>query len=257
MEKRELPIVVFDSGVGGISVLRELVKLMPQERFLYFGDSANAPYGTKATSQVRDLTLQNMAGLMARGAKAAVIACNTITSAAIEDLRMAYPQEIIVGIEPAVKLAAELRPHGHILVMATDVTLREHKFEELSARFSGEHPIEAIHCPGLVERVEAGETEGPAMERFLRELLEPHLKENTAAVVLGCTHYPFARKTVQKVVGPDVLVVDGGPGTARETQRRLLAAGLLRTDGPGWVHLESSDPSPRRLKMMEQLLKLE
>lgn len=257
MEKRELPVVVFDSGVGGISVLRELVRLMPQEHFLYFGDSANAPYGTRSTGEVRALTLQNIGVLMARGAKAAVIACNTITSAAIEDLRMAYPKEIIVGIEPAVKLAAELRPHGHILVMATDVTLREHKFEELSARFSREHPIEAIHCPGLVERIEAGETEGPAMERYLRGLLEPYLQADTAAVVLGCTHYPFARKAVQKVVGPDILVVHGGPGTARETQRRLLSADLLRNEGPGWVHLESSDPTPRRLELMERLLKLE
>lgn len=256
MEKRELPVVVFDSGVGGISVLRELVRLMPCEHFLYFGDSKNAPYGVKDTAEVRALTLRNVGRLMKSGAKAAVIACNTATSAAIEELRMAYPKEIIVGIEPAVKLAAELRPWGHILVMATEVTLREHKFEELTARFSGAHPIEAVHCPGLVERIEAGETQGTSLEAYLRGILSPYLTAETAAVVLGCTHYPFARKAIEKVVGPEILVVDGGPGTARETKRRLAQAGLLRPDGVGQVRMESSDPSPRNLMCMERLFKM-
>ena len=257
MEERELPIGVFDSGVGGISVLRELVKRMPGERFTYFGDSANAPYGTRSTEEVRALTLARVGELMAWGVKAVVVACNTATSAAIEDLRRAYPHKIIVGIEPALKLAAELRPQGRILVMATDVTLRERKFRELMARFSGEHPVEGVHCPGLVERIEEGQVQGPQMEAYLRETLGPHLTADTSVIVLGCTHYPFVRKTVERIAGPGIAVIDGGDGTARECKRRLGAAGLLREGEQGDVTLRSSDGSPRLLTLMERLLETE
>lgn len=257
MEERELPVAVFDSGVGGISVLRELVKKMPGERFVYFGDSANAPYGTRSTDAVRELTMARIGELMERGAKAVVVACNTATSAAIGDLRRAYPNKIIVGIEPALKLAAENSPKGRILVMATDVTLREKKFQELMARFSEEHPVEGVHCPGLVERIEAGQVQGPQMEAYLRETLAPHLTADTAAIVLGCTHYPFVRKAVEKVAGPGIAVIDGGDGTARECRRRLKEAGLLREEGQGEVTLQNSDGSPRLFALMEQLLDME
>lgn len=254
MDQRELPVAVFDSGVGGVSVLRELVRQMPQEKFLYFGDSANAPYGTRPTEEVRRLTCRVAEDLLSQGAKALVAACNTATSAAIEELRRAHPDTIIVGIEPALKLAAERHPQGKILVMATDVTLREEKFRELMARFSGSHPVESVHCPGLVERIERGELEGPEMEEFLRGLLEPHLMPEPAAVVLGCTHYPFAAPAIRRVLGDQIELIDGGEGTARETKRRLAAAGLLRKEGSGEVTFQSSDGKPETLLLMERLL---
>lgn len=254
MDQRELPVAVFDSGVGGVSVLRELVRQMPQEKFLYFGDSANAPYGVRPTEEVRELACRAVEGLMDQGAKAVVVACNTATSAAIEDLRRAHPDTILVGIEPALKLAAERYPQGKILVMATDVTLREEKFQGLMARFSGSHPVEGVHCPGLVERIEKGELEGPEMEGFLRGLLEPHLSRDTVAVVLGCTHYPFAAPAIRRVLGGGIELIDGGEGTARETKRRLTAAGLLRQEGTGEVTFESSDGDPGTMLLMERLL---
>ena len=254
MNLRNLPVAVFDSGVGGISVLRELTHRMPREKFLYFGDCANAPYGTKTTERVRELTCRAVEDLLTQGVKAVVVACNTATSAAIEDLRRAHPDTILVGIEPALKLAAERHPRGKILVMATDVTLREEKFRELMARFSGSHSVEGIHCPGLVERIEGGQLEGPEMEDYLRSLLVPHLTGDTAAVVLGCTHYPFAVPALRRVLGESIDLIDGGEGTARETERRLAAAGLLRESGDGEVMFRSSDNRAQTLSLMEHLL---
>ena len=129
------PIAVFDSGLGGISVLRRLIQVLPEDNFLYFGDSANAPYGSRPTEEIRSLTLENAEQLFSRGAKALVVACNTATSAAIDTLRERYPNRIIIGIEPALKLAVSRHPNGRILVMATDATLREKKFATLMERF--------------------------------------------------------------------------------------------------------------------------
>ena len=140
MESKNAPIAVFDSGVGGISVLRELVKLMPQENYLYFGDSANAPYGDKTTAHVQQLTLHAAQMLLDRGAKALVVACNTATAAAIDMLRQHYPNKILIGIEPALKMGADRFPHGRIGVMATQVTLREEKFLHQTERFPDPRP---------------------------------------------------------------------------------------------------------------------
>ena len=150
-------IAVFDSGVGGVSVLRELRRLMPGERFYYFGDSANAPYGKKTTGQVRDLTLAAGKKLLEdHDCKALVVACNTATAAAIEDLRAKYPDRIIVGIEPALKLACDRHPGGTIGIMATDVTLRERKLAALMERVKRDCTVIRLPSPGVVELVEAG-----------------------------------------------------------------------------------------------------
>ena len=210
-------IAVFDSGVGGVSVLRELRALMPGERFYYFGDSANAPYGKRTTAQVQDLTLAAAEKMMAFGLKALVVACNTATSAAIRTLREKYPQMIIVGIEPAVKPAVDQFPNGRIGVMATDVTLREEKFHNLLGRFETGVTIEKISAPGLVELVEAGKAD--SADALLENILGPY--KGLDALVLGCTHYPFVKKTVQKILGDAVQVLDGGAGTARQTCRLL------------------------------------
>ena len=250
MDKNDF-IAVFDSGVGGISVLRHLVRQLPEERFLYFGDSANAPYGTKTKEQVRELTFAAAEKLMARGIKALVVACNTATSAAINDLRAAYPDLIIIGIEPALKLAADKFPGGHLGVMATPMTLREEKFARLMERFCESGEIFKIPAPGLVELIESGKADSPETDELLRNLFAPYPKLD--ALVLGCTHYPFAKAAIARVLGDGVALLDGGDGTARETKRRLQDAGLLRS-GEGSVTIENSKNSPQLLALSKQLL---
>ena len=237
MNKKDLPIAVFDSGVGGISVLKELMALMPEEHYLYFGDSANAPYGTRTTEEVKVLTLNAAAKLYERGIKALVVACNTATAAAIEDLRQEYPGIVIVGIEPALKMATDRFPRGHVGIMATQVTLREEKLEHLVGRFP-DATVERIPAPGLVELVEQGKAESEETEALLRQILAPYLGQ-LDAIVLGCTHYPFVKDTVQKVLGQQVKVLDGGAGTARQTKRLLEERGWLRT-GKGSLKMENS-----------------
>ena len=238
------PIGVFDSGVGGVSVLKELVALLPNENYLYFGDSANAPYGEKTTQEVRDLTLRAAEMLFGRGAKALVVACNTATSAAIHILRQTYPDKIIIGIEPALKVATDRFPTGHIGIMATAVTLREEKLAHQLERFP-EARVERIGAPGLVERIEAGKAESPETEALLRNILAPFVGK-LDALVLGCTHYPFVKETLGKILGDKTLLLDGGAGTARQTKRCLEQAGLLNP-GPGSITIENSKPTMAEL----------
>ena len=244
------PIGVFDSGVGGISVLRELVALLPNENFLYFGDSANAPYGEKTTGQVRELTLRAAEMIFDRGAKALVVACNTATSAAIHILRETYPNKIIIGIEPAIKVAADRFPTGHIGIMATAVTLREDKLHHLLERFP-RATVEKIGAPGLVELIESGKADAPETEELLKDILAPFVGK-LDALVLGCTHYPFVKQTLGRILGDKTLLLDGGAGTARQTKRCLEQAGLLN-DTPGSVTIENSKPQMAALS--ESLLR--
>ncbi len=244
-------IGVFDSGVGGVSVLGHLVRLMPQERYLFFGDSANAPYGTKSRPEVERLTLDAADRLLGRGIKALVVACNTATSAAIETLRAQHPELIIVGIEPALKLAAQQFPGGTLAVMATPMTLGEEKFARLMARFQSQCTICQIPAPGLVELVEAGQGNSPQAEALVAKLFAPCPRFD--AVVLGCTHYPFAAGAISRVVGSDVPLLDGGEGTARETRRRLAQAGLQRS-GQGEIIFESSGNTGDMERLARQLL---
>ena len=254
MNQKENYIAVFDSGVGGISVLRHLRAQLPGERFLYFGDSANAPYGTRSREEVRDLTLTAAGKLMARGLKALVVACNTATSAAISELRRAYPALIVVGIEPALKLACDRFPGGSIGVMATPMTLREEKFDTLLHRFDGGCRVVKLPAPGAVELVESGRADSPEALELVNRLLGPWVGQ-LDALVLGCTHYPFLSGTIRKVLGPEVPLLDGGAGTARETRRRLAAAGLLE-NGPGELVLTNSREEPAIFDLSQMLLNL-
>ena len=252
MHTKEEYIAVFDSGVGGISVLRELMALMPRERYLYFGDSANAPYGSKTTAQVQQLTLAAAKMLMDRGVKALVVACNTATAAAIKLLREAYPDTIVVGIEPALKVAADRFPQGTVGIMATEVTLREEKLALQMERFP-DLTIQRIPAPGLVELIEQDQGAQPRMDAFLQELLLPY-RGNLDALVLGCTHYPLVKEKIAKVMGSTTCLLDGGAGTARQTRRLLEEAGLL-WDGPGRLRIENSSPNDRMLRLCEKLLR--
>ncbi len=252
MKPMESYIAVFDSGVGGISVLRSLRRELPGENFLYFGDSANAPYGTRPTSQIRALALRAAAGLMGPGAKALVVACNTATAAAIEALRGVYPDRIVVGIEPALKPAAERFPGGTVGVLATAATLREEKFRHLRETCEQRCRVVSLEAPGLVELVEHGKADSPESEALLRGVLAPWIGK-LDALVLGCTHYPFAANTLRRILGEKTVLLDGGEGTARETRRRLEEKGLL-AQGPGSVTWKNSLDDPEIFRLCQKLL---
>ncbi len=252
MNQKNDYIGVFDSGVGGISVLRHLRKLLPNERFLYYGDSANAPYGRRTTPQVKDLTLSAVHKMLEFGLKALVVACNTATAAAIHDLRRTYPDLIVIGIEPALKPAADQFPGGRIGVMATEVTLREEKFDNLLHRFDSEATIYKIPAPGLVELVESGKGDTGEADALLSEILRPYIGK-LDALVLGCTHYPLAAKAIRRVLGPRVVLLDGGEGTARETKRRLEDASLLG-NGPGHILWQNSADNDEIFTLCQALL---
>ena len=250
------PIAVFDSGLGGISVLRELRSLMPWEDYLYFGDSANAPYGTRTAADVKRLTLRNIGALYDRGIKAAVIACNTATSAAVKPLRARFRDIPIIGMEPALKPAALQHPKGTVLVLATPLTLREDKFSILLEHYRSEAEVVPLPCPELVEFVERGELESDALLDYLHGKLDDY-RDRADAAVLGCTHFPFLRSAIRTVLGPKTELYDGGQGTARETKRQLELRGLLRPEGSdGRIMLENSRNSPEETALSRRLLEL-
>ena len=252
---KEDHIAVFDSGLGGLSVLRHLKRLMPNERYLYYGDCANAPYGSRSTQQVRELTLAAAEHLLKNyPVKALVVACNTATAAAIGHLRGMYPELIVIGIEPALKLAADRHPGSTIGVMATQVTLREEKFHKLWERFAGGCTVHPIEAPGLVELVETGRENSEDAHALLRGILTPYVGK-LDALVLGCTHYPFAAEVIGKILGDRTELLDGGDGTARETRRRLQEADLLANPlQEGSVTLECSGNTEQFRSLAQRLL---
>ena len=237
------PIGVFDSGVGGISVLRELTSLMPNENFLYFGDSLNAPYGIRSLDEVRELTFATAKHLIDDGCKCLVIACNTATTAAVRALRARYEGVPVIGIEPALKPAVLHKPNGRILVLATAITLNEDKFHRLMAQYENDATIMTLACPGIVEFVERGIIDGPELTSYLKELLSEYTDNPPDAVVLGCTHYPFVRNAINNVLGGKSEIFDGGNGTARETRHQLQINGLCASpDNSGYVTIMNSRP---------------
>lgn len=238
MDRRQKPIAVFDSGAGGISVLRELVRLMPNESYIYFGDSLNAPYGTRPTDEVRQMTISNISKLVDMGIKEAVIACNTATSAAVRPLRAMYPDMPVIGLEPAVKPAAEFAAGGRVLVMATALTLREEKLRALTAKYADKAQILLLPCPELVEFAENGITEGDELDSYLSEITSPYIG-GIDAVVLGCTHFPLVKAAIKKAVG-DVPLFDGGEGAARQAMHRLEKYDLLTDAEEGSISFLSS-----------------
>jgi len=249
-------IAVFDSGVGGISVLRHLLQQLPGERFLYYGDSANAPYGSRSTEAVRELTLAAVKKLTTEyPIKALVIACNTATAAAVKQVRAAYPELIVIGIEPALKVAADHFPGGRVGVMATEVTLREEKFDTLLHRFDENCTITKIPAPGLVQLVEEGKVDCRETDALLHTILDPYLGK-LDALVLGCTHYAFAARAISRVLGETVVLLEGGDGTARETKRRLKEAGLLE-EGRGEVTIINSSSDQRMIRLSWERLNQE
>jgi glutamate racemase len=230
------PIAVFDSGMGGVSVLRELVRLMPEEDYLYYGDSANAPYGTRSVDDVRALTMARIGALYDRGIKAAVIACNTATSAAVNLLRERFSDIPVIGMEPAIKPAVLAHPQGRVLVLATPLTLREEKFNLLLAQYAPMAEIVKIPCPELVEFVERGDLESKALRDFLRERLGTYRGKADAAV-LGCTHFPHLAPLIERVAAGRARLLDPSAAVARQAQRVLAARGLAAAGGHDARHV--------------------
>ena len=240
----------FDSGVGGISVLHEARRLMPNENYLFFGDNLNAPYGTRPLDEIRALSAAGIGRLLARGVKAVVIACNTATSAYAEIVRAEHPELPIVGMEPALKPAHYARHGGKVIVLATDATLHLEKFDRLMTRY-GDDVIPVVG-EGLVELVEAGKARTAEAAARVRGLLEPYRDEQVDAVVLGCTHYPFLRTHIEAVF-PTARVFDGRDGTAMRLKSLLDAGGLRSDDTPGAVEYQSSG-GPKTIELMKRLM---
>lgn len=257
MDNKNRPIGFFDSGVGGLSVLREAIKIMPNEDYIYFGDSKNAPYGMKSVDEVRELTFKAVEFLLSKGVKGVAIACNTATSAAVADLRKVYPSLPLVGIEPALKPAVELNNDGDILIMATAMTLKEEKFKRLMDRYKDRASIIPVPCPGLVEFIESGDYKGKAVEEYLIEKINTYRDAKIASIVLGCTHYPFIKEVLSKVVGEDVNIIDGGLGTAKELRRRLSEKNLLtESNKKGKIEIVNSSDKNDVIELSYELLKM-
>lgn len=223
----EAPVGVFDSGLGGLSVVRELRSQLPAEDLLYYADSANCPYGGRSPAYILERSCAITEWLIERGAKLIVVACNTATSVAVEALRARYAVPF-VAMAPAVKPAAAATRSGRIGVLATPRTVTGESLARLIREHARGVEVYPVPAPGLVELVEAGELEGPRVEAALRPLLCPMLERGVDTVVLGCTHYPFLRDAIRRLGGPELAIIDSGTAVARRTSDVLAERALLR-----------------------------
>lgn len=224
------PIGVFDSGLGGLSVLREIRSLLPSEDLLYVADAAYVPYGSLRADSIRDRAQVVSAFLLDQGAKAVVVACNTATAVAVNALRARWDVPII-GMEPAIKPATALTRSGTVGVLATEGTLASARFAALLEQYAGEVRVVTQPCPGLVAAVESGDLHGEHARTLLSGYLQPLREAGADVLILGCTHYPFLTPTIRQLVGPDMAIVDTGAAVAREVRRRLQCEGLLGPSG--------------------------
>jgi glutamate racemase len=225
--RNTLSIGIFDSGVGGLSVLRAIWEELPDERIIYLADQAHVPYGSRSLEEVRNFSNEITRFLLEQGVKLVVVACNTASAAALKYLRQIYPETPFVGMEPAVKPAAETTRSGVVGVLATPATFQGELYTSVVERFASGVKILQHTCPGLVGQIEAGHLDTPETRRILEEALSPMLKEGIDTVVLGCTHYPFVIPLIQEIAGAGVRVIDPAPAVARQTRRALIAQGLL------------------------------
>ena len=248
MDQKCNPVGVFDSGIGGISTLKEMIRELPREHFIYYGDTANAPYGTKSTDEVIGCVRKVVGHLQEKQIKALVIACNTATGAAAAVLRKELTIPVI-AMEPALKPASEKRAGGSILVMATPLTLQMEKFNQLMRKY-GEGAVR-VPCPGLMELVEADDGEG-ALE-YLKQLFSQFDLDKVDAVVLGCTHYVFLRDVIRDLLPEHIAITDGNAGTARQLKRVLARNGLLNEEGEGEIEFETSG-TEKDLVLMRKLM---
>jgi glutamate racemase len=227
------PIGLFDSGVGGLSIWRQVVHALPSESLFYVADQANVPYGHRSADEIQANSLGIADYLVAQGCKAIVVACNTASAVALEPLRQRFPQLPILGLEPAVKPAVQLTRSGVVGVMATPATFQGQLYRATVGRYAtAVHVVEQV-CVGLAELVEQGDLEGPDCDARLMGYLQPMLDAGADTIVLGCTHYPFVIESIRRLVGPAMAVLDPAPAVARHLADVLGQAGLLATDPAG------------------------
>lgn len=249
------PIGIFDSGVGGLSVLRAVRAQMPEESVIYFGDQGHIPYGPRPMEQIREFSEAITNFLLERDAKIIVVACNTASAAALKYLRERFPAMQFVGMEPAVKPAAETTQTGKVGVLATPATFQGALYASVVERFANGVELFQDTCPGLVQQIEGGKLDGgPVTRKILEDALHPMLEKNIDTVVLGCTHYPFVIPLIEEIVGENVRVIDPAPSVARQV-KRLLEAGGTRSDSSvrGVVRFYTSG-DPQALKSLLPVL---
>jgi len=223
----EHPIGVFDSGVGGLSILQEVRRVLPGEDLMYFADSQYCPYGEKTTAFIKERAVKITEFLLSKAAKLIIVACNTASVSALEDLRAEYPDVRFIGVEPAVKQGVLSTNNHKVGVLATGVTLTGERFYSLVNRYAEGSLVLTQPCHGLVERIESGEIEGKKIEEIVLACTAPLLESGVDVIVLGCTHYPFIRPIVEQIAGPAVKVIDTGAPVAKQTQRVLEKQQLL------------------------------
>jgi glutamate racemase len=225
-------IGIFDSGIGGATVLCQLHDLLPNQDLLYLADQARCPYGARPAAELRALSAANTHWLLAHGAGLIVVACNTASAAALHWLRHAFPGTPFVGMVPAVKPAVEQTRSGVVGVLATPTTIEGELLDEVVMRWAGAAQVVRQACPGLVEQIEAGALEAPATAALLQRYLRPLLAAGADTIVLGCTHYPFLTRQIRQIAGPNVVIVDAAPAVARQAARVLRECGLADAGTP-------------------------
>ncbi len=258
MPPQNASLGLFDSGVGGLSILQALHLELPEENLLYIADQAHVPYGSRPLAEVRDLAEGITRYLLAQGAKLIVVACNTASAAALHHLRATFPDVPFVGMEPAVKPAAETTQTGKVGVLATPATFQGELYASVLERFAQDVVVFQDTCAGLVEQIETGQLDSPATLQILKQALEPMLKQGIDRVVLGCTHYPFVIPQIKKLAGPDVQVINPALAIARQAARLLDSRGL-RNPGPGFgtIELRTTGDPGRLQSLLPRLLGVE
>jgi len=251
--QQPVPVGIFDSGVGGLSVLRAVREFMPEQDILYLADQAHVPYGPRPLLQVREFAEGITRFLLDRGARLIVVACNAASAASLHYLRNTFPDVPFVGMEPAVKPAAEQTRSGVVGVLATPATFQGALYASVLERFARDVTVLQDTCPGLVAEVESGNLEGDAVREILTNALSPMLQAGIDTVVLGCTHYPFVIPLIQEIAGPGVRVIDPAPAIARQT-RRLLSQNGWGLNGTGSIQCFTTGPVESMKLLVKQLL---
>jgi glutamate racemase len=249
-----MAIALFDSGIGGLSVLHEARNRLPNKDFLYFADTLHVPYGTKPKEQVKDFILNSVHTIMEQSVEALVIACNTATSIAIRELRSMYSIPII-GMEPAVKPAVQMNRNSgrRVLVVATPLTLRESKYNELINRVDDLSIVDSLPLPELVGYCEQLRLDGPEIESYFHEKLAPFHLADYGTIVLGCTHFPFYRRVLARILPEHMRIIDGSFGTVKRLEEVLAVSAA---DGAGNVRFQCSDADSSYVEKMENALRL-
>jgi glutamate racemase len=232
----EAPIGVFDSGAGGLTILKALRQELPYENYIYFGDTAHCPYGVRSNGEIIELSIRACHFLIEQGVKLIVVACNTASQAALNSLRATFTSIRFVGVVPAVKPAACATKKGRIGIAATNQAAKALYLQQLIDEFAGGIQAYAVGCPELVTLVEKGELDGPAVEETVKQALQPIIREDVDVIVLGCTHFPALRGVIERVTAHRIHIIDSGTAVARRTHYVLDAEGLIQANNSNFAH---------------------